>query len=246
MKCEYCQGDMTIEDEVCQYCGRPNPHYVKHREEMQKFKRKYESTDREVKENAKKLAGFSVKMTVVAVLCAVIFLEILLMANSYNILRAIERHKITSNLGYYVSEMNRLEEEGDLSRLSDFYSENSLYFVPELKEYRAVQQMGSEYGLIMRYVVELAFDEDIEPTTRERDIENLSDSLRAVYKILNRESYYEDECFKEKHQVAMDNCMDDINALLKCYLNIDDEALEALPTMSDARRQLVIEEGLEK
>ena len=51
MKCAYCGANLQIEDEKCPHCGRDNPHYIKHRSDMQAYQADYRNTKQEVLEN---------------------------------------------------------------------------------------------------------------------------------------------------------------------------------------------------
>ena len=44
MKCEYCGSNLTIEDAVCPYCGKPNAQAGGHRALMKKYRDRYERT----------------------------------------------------------------------------------------------------------------------------------------------------------------------------------------------------------
>ncbi len=44
MKCPNCGANLTIDDEVCSFCGVENPYAEKHREEMRKFTRDFNRT----------------------------------------------------------------------------------------------------------------------------------------------------------------------------------------------------------
>ena len=48
MKCPNCGSNLTIDDEVCSFCGVANPHARTHREEMRRFKKDYDRTKSEV------------------------------------------------------------------------------------------------------------------------------------------------------------------------------------------------------
>ena len=38
MKCEYCLGPLSLEDEVCPHCGRPNKHAKQHIRDMKRYR----------------------------------------------------------------------------------------------------------------------------------------------------------------------------------------------------------------
>lgn len=44
MKCEFCGGTLSLENEYCPHCGRPNEHARKHIEDMRHYDSVYEET----------------------------------------------------------------------------------------------------------------------------------------------------------------------------------------------------------
>ena len=86
-----------------------------------------------------------------------------------------------------------------------------------------------------------------EYNNREYLAENVSEQLGYVYRTLYEDDReWEPEHWKDQHVSAMETVIENIHLLLKTYWNISEEDLKQFPELSNARRQLILEEGLER
>ena len=53
MKCPYCGGEVALEDKNCPFCGRSNEQSAQHQRDMDRYQRRYASTERLVTGKAK-------------------------------------------------------------------------------------------------------------------------------------------------------------------------------------------------
>ena len=72
MKCEHCGNNLGIEDEKCPYCGKENKFAWKHNKDMDRYEADYESVKEEVLSNSRHFNGLAVRITITAILLAVI------------------------------------------------------------------------------------------------------------------------------------------------------------------------------
>ena len=72
MKCQHCGNNLNIEEIFCPYCGQPNPFAVKHQEAMRRFEKDYERTKKDVLEQSTRFNRHTVRITILAVLLALI------------------------------------------------------------------------------------------------------------------------------------------------------------------------------
>ena len=63
---------MQIEDEKCPFCANPNPFAVEHRQDMQRYHREFQETRQEVEKKARHFNSLTAKVTVIAVLFAMV------------------------------------------------------------------------------------------------------------------------------------------------------------------------------
>ena len=88
MKCPNCGANLTIDDEVCSFCGMENPYAEKHREEMRQFKTDYNRTKSQVLEKTQNHSRFVVKVMLIAIM---VVINLLVLLNSLHILKKILR-----------------------------------------------------------------------------------------------------------------------------------------------------------
>ena len=85
MKCQHCGNNLNIEDKYCPYCGQPNPFAVKHQEEMERFEKDYQETKEDVLEQSSRFNRHTVRITIIAVMVALIALTCFLLAKADDI-----------------------------------------------------------------------------------------------------------------------------------------------------------------
>ena len=93
MKCEYCAGDMSIEDANCPHCGAVNPFYEAHRKDMANYAKRFANTEREVVETTKKFTYKTVVITIISVLVVLNLVMGILLANVRDFTYEMERNK---------------------------------------------------------------------------------------------------------------------------------------------------------
>ena len=85
MKCQHCGNNLNIEDRFCPYCGQPNPFAVKHQEEMDRYEKDYQETKEDVLEQSSRFNRHTVRITIIAVLVALIAVTCFLLAKADDI-----------------------------------------------------------------------------------------------------------------------------------------------------------------
>ena len=85
MKCKHCGSNLNIEDKFCPYCGEPNPYATLHQKEMDKYKKDYQATKRDVLEQSSRFNRRTVKVTIIAIMVALIAAVMVLIFNVDNI-----------------------------------------------------------------------------------------------------------------------------------------------------------------
>ena len=76
MKCKYCGGNLTLEQAYCPHCGRPNEEAAQHVKDMEHYKSNFEDTKSDVYEVTEKnteIMSHMIIITVLVILCVVVF-----------------------------------------------------------------------------------------------------------------------------------------------------------------------------
>lgn len=248
LKCKYCGALLKLEDEVCPYCGKPTDHAKEHRKKMGWFQKDYEKTKQDIYKQSHVFTGSAVKVALICLLIMVNLVCLVMCGNTWEIGRQIRMWNVRMNMDDYTTKAKSLEEERKFWEFAHFYEANSLYKISEFDEYRKFQYVANNYGYLYMNIMRGIWTEDKgEYNNREYLAENVSEQLGYVYRTFYEDDReWESEQWKDQHVSAMETAIENIHLLLKIYWNISEEDLKQFPELSNARRQLILEEGLER
>ena len=245
MKCEYCGNNLSLEDEKCPYCGKENKLAKKHNRDMEKFENDYASVKKEVLANSRRFNGFAVRITVIAVLIALIACTLVGLANSYDIKELREERKIHAHLNEHKSRINELMSSEDYLGVYYYFYVNGLAYSRNLRDYEIAYSASSQYKNLLDYIYYLYKDDPY--YTREETIGSIAavaerlNEIREPMSDYDRKNYYTDEQVVEYVNSLADHSM----LLIKGYFGLSDEDMEKFKSLSRARKQLMLEEGWE-
>ena len=243
MKCEYCGANLTIDDEVCSFCGSPNTFAVKHRKEMRHFTKEFNKTKSAVLNKSKHQSKWAAKITLIALMITANLLIWAGIAYSYEIEEFLVARKVNAEYFVHKKALDEYEANREYIALNYYFSQHELYFSDKFMEYRAVSEVCSQYSSAYRYLMNIVTKEDMDSAIFERQIEYLSDQLDYLYRSSTKGKYDEEEKYKPVHQECMDAAIADMEMLLQAYLGLSDEDIAGFREMSKARRQIIMEEG---
>ena len=244
MKCEKCGGNLTLEDVVCPHCEALNEHAVQHIRDMNRYKKDYEGTKRQVYSVTQKYAGFSVRMIIIAVLIVLIVVCGVLSGEAYSIRRKIMQADAKKNAASYKQQIDEFLEDRDYYAVAAFCNEHCIYSsTEEYEEYASFIYATQYYAYIYDYVLKTL--KPYEGANMQNKAKYIAEHLDQFYAIFIPEQYSyryigEDE---EDIRIALE-MQEQIHALLMAYCGLTKEEADALPDMSSAERTLLIEEKL--
>ena len=246
MKCRNCGSNLTIDDEVCSFCGNKNPFAVKHRAEMRRFTKEFNETKEEVLKKSGILNKWAVKITIIATLIALNCLVMFALTYSYEIENLFINRHVKANYDFYKSTLDELEESRNYIGFYEFYNENSLYRSDLFYEYGAVEGICGNYLNVYKYVLTVVTEEDdgTDYNSHERKIEYIAEEMEYAYKYGKPREYSNMERYIPTHQACMDDAIEQMEDLIQVYFNIPDEDMERFSEISTARRQIIMEEGI--
>ena len=245
MKCPNCGANLTIDDEICSFCGEENPFAEKHREEMKHFTRDFNRTKSQVLEKTQSHSRFVAKVMLIAVMVVVNLLIWITASDSYEVERFVINRRISSNYHVHKAELDRLEEERNFIGFYVYYYENRLYYSDLFEEYQAAYNVVTNYEVVYNYMMELVTEDPTDSYyTPEKRVEMLVQQIEYLYKYSKPGEYSDMTQYSQKHQVFMDDVIEQTETLIQTYLNIPADRMEEFRGLSSARRQIMIEEGL--
>ena len=243
MKCPNCGSNLTIDDEKCQFCGQANPFAVKHRREMKRFTSEFNKTKATVLKESRKVNHWAAKITLIAVLVALNVVIMYFNVESYGVEKFFNRRRIEANYLTYKKQLDQYEEEQNFIAFYKYFEINELYHSDLMNEYRKVQNICSYYSSIYQYVMQLQIDEDPYYNPEDR-MEYIAESIGYMYDYYTPDEYSDEEQYKPEHQVCMTAAVEQAEDLIQTYFNLTDEEIESFDTLSNARRQILMEEGM--
>lgn len=244
MKCKSCGSNLTIDDEICSFCGAANPFAAKHRQQMRHFTREFNKTKSDVLTKSKHQSKFFVKITLIAVLVALNLIVWFAIGNFYDIESFFNARKINANYSAHKAIMDEYEENRQYMALAAYYDRNDLYDSSRFDEYRQVVNACNQYNSIYRNLIEIVMDTDYDYMTKEDKVERISEDLEYLYKYAQKQTYSDEEQYAPVHQECLNDLVNDTEDLLQAYFEISEEDIAQFALLSKARRQIIMEEGL--
>ena len=245
MKCPNCGANLTIDDEVCSFCGIESPFAEKHREEMKHFTTDFNRTKSQVLEKTQTHSRFVAKIMLIAIMVVLNLVMWITAANSYEVEEFVLKRRINNNYTEYKAELDKLEEEQNYTGFYVFYYENRLYYSDSFKEYRAAYNVANNYEMLYNYIMELVTENSENSYYKpEQRVEMIAQQIDYLYKYSSPSEYADMTQYSEKHQEFMDAAVEQMEDIIQVYLNIPGEEMAEFRDLSTARKQIMIEEGL--
>ena len=248
MKCEHCGCNLQIEDSFCPYCGQPNPFAVRHQKEMQHFSREFQKTKQDVLEKSSRFNRRTVRITITAVLIAACAVMAFLCASADDIRYMQIEKRIAAEAQQYKAEINELMEKRDYTGLYNYMEHNQLSYSRALREYDAVYLTSMQYTRLYENLMILLSKEHNEEVykyyQKEELIESIAREIGSISEEMEENDYRPEE-FTEEKKAYMEDLRDMTGRLLVRYLHITEDEAEQLPSLTQARRSVLLEDAYE-
>ncbi|MFI3170285.1 MAG: hypothetical protein R3Y06_10110 [Faecalibacterium sp.] len=244
MKCPYCSAPLMIEDELCPYCGKENPYFTKHREDIKEFTEEFEETHQEVLQKVTHTSRISIRIIIICVLLVLNLLFFL----CYNVIWNVDywyRDWYTNHNEVQVrATLEAYSDAGDVLGLSEYCDHQISIYGTNIEDYYIIESAARQYTFIYRNLIELTVLQESSYYTTAECAESIAQNLEYYYYYVTPTKYSDPDTFNEEHQATLDMMTEKLEALLEAYLNIPPEEIPALLELSEARRAIAIEEGV--
>lgn len=246
MKCNFCSGDLTIEDAKCPHCNADNPYYQAHRKDMAAFTGKFFATRKKVEERTEKFTRKSLFITVIAVLVTLNLAAILLLINVDSINYDRMLNKNTKDADKYAAIVSQMESDGDYLGINAL---GANYYLRSggtaMAEYQAIIDASSAYYNFYSTILDITNYRHLYSDNSEL-AERLSKNLNTLYKIryVNSAELPDNPKYAPKHLDTMDDMLENCKALLTAYCGLTKEEADSLSDLTMAQRQVLIEQHL--
>lgn len=246
MKCEHCGNNLQIEDSFCPYCGQPNPFAVRHQKEMQHFTREFQKTRQDVLEQSSRFNRRTVRITILAILVAACAVMAFLCASSDEIRYRREEKKIEAEAEKHAAAIDTLMEQRDYAAVHAYMDRNHLSYTRALDEYDAVYLTSMYYTRLYENLMILLIKshnaEMYKYYKQDELIEDIAAGVGAISEAMKEDENHPEE-FTEDKTAYMDDLSAAVRQLLIRYMHITGEEAEQLPSMTQARRTVLLEDA---
>ena len=121
MKCEYCNGNLSLEDEYCPHCGKPNKHARKHIDDMRRFQGEFEDTRKYVRDKTIGYTEITVRVVILSILIVLILVFFAVGANAWEINREIKKKSAEKKFEEYSGASTRVFKETKAYQIGDVW-----------------------------------------------------------------------------------------------------------------------------
>lgn len=244
MKCPYCGGNLSLEDEVCPHCGRLNEQSRQHVKDMQHYKGEFEHTKKHVYIATSQYTKVVVRVVIIAVLVLAIIALFILGGRAYSVRRIVEEHRAERYAAEYIKQLDQYIEEEDFFSFITFCNERRISCYEGMYErYVAVERVAQNYINVYNCIMKLVCPTEYQEQSSA--IEQLTGSLDYFYSSMDAEVYeYYEDADNEQSKKAIEVMKDEVSLLLQVYFSISEEEAEQLKELSQAKRAVLIEEAI--
>ena len=246
MKCDYCGGTLSLENENCPHCGRPNPHARQHIEDMRHYQGEFERTRKYVYDKTKIYTQVAVRMVILAVLVILSVSLFVLADNAYTLMRNWERSQSTKKYNEYSQILDEYLGEENFRAFVTFCEAHNLetYQGAYAAKYANIIWISRYYVQLMDYLSDYAFPKRY---TTQQQAEWVADEMEYFYRYLDQApiSYYVEVVEDPVVTQAIETMEKNVEQFLTVYCGFTREEAQSVREMSNARRQLLLEEKLE-
>lgn len=245
MKCPHCGSPLGLEDEFCSFCGQPNKLARKHQADMRRYRQEFTRTQQNVYLKTRRFASLTIPIIIICVLILLNVGAVVFVQSSWSIGSDLEKKEIRRHLSEHRENLEFYLTSGDYCGFASYYNSNSLYLMDDFEEYDVIIYAAEGYFSIFRILLNTSIygnfylDEENIPTTARSMSQNLDN-------IFNAEEYYSyrEEKLTETNQKYLYDIQEQAKALLITYCGLSPEEVDALPDMSSAKQQEVLERRL--
>ena len=245
MKCPYCGGEVGLEERFCSYCGRPNEQAQRHHQDMARFRRQYAATEAAVVDKAEKYARAIPRVVAILLMLIASIAMWVVSSNLYLYPENTRRRAAEKNPQPVIEKMEGYLADRDYMSFASYCEYNDLrtYNSP-FEDYSDLRWCASYYQDFMIRAENLFLQGDREKWIRysaSYDVQRLCQALDDFQEYADR---VERECQNETHLACVKDMRSGVADVLKVYLGVGEDEMEAFLALSENRKAARLEEVL--
>ncbi len=247
MICEKCKHEVGPEELKCPYCGTVNPFAVQHEQNMHRFKKEYETTEKEVSAFRKAVEGSGKKAAILlALLIGIIVMRVITSINyaDPDVEKSVRRDA-KKNAVSYAGEADRLLASGEyVEYVSFLYAHELMNFPPdEFERFHNVHYVAAEYYecIVLMEEMVLRSDDPEYYDGLDTDIKNFCMYVEGFYEVLEARKSSEKD---EKYLAYMLDMDSELHAAMRAAFSMDENGVQEFLDMSRAQKAVKLREVL--
>ncbi len=246
MQCEFCGGSIGIEDAYCSHCGQSNKYYSAHRADMDDYEKRFEETKEKISEQVNLFSRRTVFVTTIAVLCMLIFAEILVALNIEDINYSLAKKNDKRNATKLAEQLKEYEKAGDATGFYNYFRQIDYYSTPPIRELLPLENAVNGYiscrnAIFCIVAKEFAYN-TVYDIARRIDL-----GLESIYEFeMNAAEKPDDSRYAKEHIEFVDDMEQELYVYIVAYCDIPMETLLEFPEMKQSQRINLLNESIEK
>lgn len=245
MKCPYCGGEVGLEERFCTYCGRPNEQAQRHHQDMAGFRRRYAAAEASVVDKAERYARAIPRVVVILLMLIASVAMWVISSNLYSYPENTRRRAAERNPQPVIEKLEGYLADRDYMSFASFCEYNDLrsYNTP-FEEYSDLRWCAEYYQDFMIQAENLFLQGDRETWMKysaSYDIQRFCQSLDSFMEYADRA---ERESGNDAHFACVKDMRSNVTDVLKLYLGVGGDELEAFLALSENRKAARLEEVL--
>lgn len=245
MKCQYCGGNLSLEDENCPHCGKPNENAIQHIRDMKHYQNDYEDTRSRVYTITRNYSGITARAVVIAVLVILVVVFAVVNAESYSIKYGLRKSEAKRKAVQYSRQLDSYIAEENYYAFWSFCQAHSMDgYRDSFEAYRPVMEMSRIYVYLYQSMMRLYTADNEEDF--QNQLKQTGNYLEQFYEGLDMEKYrYSEGSDTEQNRQALSQMKERVEALLVAYFGLTEEEISQFEEMSEIKRMVLIEERLQ-
>lgn len=245
MKCPYCGSPLDLDDNFCSHCGKLNEQVRQHVNDMNRYQSEFAETQEEVYETTRRYKGGSVRVVIIAILLILNVIAGIVLGQSYSIMRSIRKADSERHYEEYSVLLDGYLQAGEYHAFNAFMQEHYIYgYDSKYESYSQIKNLAYQYVMVYEHLLGTVFPKN--EYLRELNTKSLSESLAYYYQLQDPERYsYIEGIDKELYVNAIADMNLRIEQMLVSYCHISPEDAACFAEYSDAKRAILLEEGME-
>lgn len=243
MKCNYCGGNLSLEDEICPHCGRVNQDAMQHIRDMKRYSGEFEETRQDVYTTTRRYSEISSRVILLAILVVLAFICLLSEHFYYQASGSIREKTSEAKAASYNAILDDYIKNEEYLKIDKFVKAKRISrYGKGYEKYGDILPIAENYSTLYFKIMQLseAAKEDVPGKAKE-----LADEMEYFYKRLYPERHgWQKAIRSEQEEAVLKNMEENIRLLLITYCGLTREETEKIETMTSARRAILIEESV--